>query len=178
MDHVIAAGLVDPQSAVTFAHNQLVVILPSDNPGQMEALADLARPGLKLILAGEQVPAGAYARQVLQNLSADSAYGGNYLTAVLSNVVSNEENVKQVIAKVQLGEADAGIVYRTDLLPGLQDTLQQIEIPEEVNVRADYFMAALAGAAEPELAGQFEQFVLGPEGQRILEKWGFIGSGR
>lgn len=97
---------------------------------------------------------------------------------MLSNVVSNEENVKQVIAKVQLGEADAGIVYRTDLLPGLQDTLQQIEIPEEVNVRADYFMAALARAAEPELAGQFEQFVLGPEGQRILEKWGFIGSSR
>jgi molybdate transport system substrate-binding protein len=65
-----------------------MVIAPSDNPGQVEVLADLARPGLKLILAGEQVPAGAYARQVLQNLSADSAYGGNYLTAVLSNVVS------------------------------------------------------------------------------------------
>lgn len=169
MDKLVTAGLVAPEAPVVWAYNQLVVILPRENPGDVNTLQDLARPGLKLVLADNQVPAGAYSRQLLDNLSSDARYGAGFKTAVLDNVVSNEENVKQVVAKVQLGEADAGIVYRSDVTPGLAAHLQQIQIPGALNVRAAYPIVAL----EPQ--GQaFVRFVLAPEAQDILEKWGLV----
>jgi molybdate transport system substrate-binding protein len=174
MDHLVTAGLVAADAPATFARNQMVVILPAENPGQIETLQDLTRPGLKLILAGEQVPVGAYARQVLDELSSDPAYGPGYKETVLANVISNEENVRQVVAKVQLGEADAGIVYCSNVTPALADKLREIDIPDRFNVTATYPIAVLKNTPNDELAGQFVQFVLGPEGQHILERWGFI----
>ena len=112
MDAVAAAGLAAPGAARTFVTNRILVVLPKSNPGAVHTLQDLARPGLKLILADEAVPAGRYARQVLDGLNA--TYGASFRDDVLANVVSNEDNVKQVVAKVQLGEADAGIVYASD----------------------------------------------------------------
>jgi len=174
VDKLVAAGLIHSQASVTFARNQVVVILPAENPGRVEALEDLARPGLKLLLAGEQVPVGAYARQVLDNLSGVAAFGPGFKDAVLRNLISNEENVKQVVAKIQLGEADAGIVYQSDLTPGLAGKLRTIEIPEGFNVEAAYPIAILETASEVDLARQFVQFVLAPDGRRILERWGLI----
>jgi molybdate transport system substrate-binding protein len=173
VERLIGAGLIQRGAPLVFAHNQMVVILPSDNPGRIGTLMDLSQPGLRLILAGEQVPAGAYARQVLHNLADDPAYGAGYEPAVLRNVVSNEENVKQVVAKVQLGEADAGMVYRSDVTPSVADKLRQIEIPARCNVTAVYPIAVLSSASEPELADAFVQFVLAADGQRRLEQWGF-----
>jgi molybdate transport system substrate-binding protein len=176
MDRLVAAGLIDLEALVTFARNQMVVILPDDNPGRVEGLEDLARPGLKLLLAGEQVPVGAYARQVLDNLSGDAAFGSGFKEAVLRNLISNEENVKQVVAKIQLGEADAGIVYRSDVTPSLAGKIRTIEIPDRFNVEAAYPMAILETASDVDLACQFIQFVLAPEGRRILQRWGLIPS--
>jgi len=172
LDRLVAAGFIDPADAVTFAHNRMVVILPADNPGRVENLEELAQPGLKLLLAGPEVPAGAYARQVLDNLAADPAYGAGFKAAVLGNLISNEENVKQVVAKVQLGEADAGIVYSSDVTPGVAGQLRRIEIPERFNVVAAYPIAVLSSAPPLAPARQFVEFVLGPDGRRILERWG------
>jgi len=177
MARVVAAGLIAPGAPATFARNQLLVALPADNPAGVETLHDLARPGLKLVLAGESVPAGAYTRQMLEKLSSDPAFGTGFGPAVLANVVSNEENVKQVIAKLQLGEADAGIVYRSDVMPGLVDKLGWIEIPEGFNVTATYPIGMLEAASRPDLARQFVAFVRGPQGQRILQAWGLLPTG-
>jgi molybdate transport system substrate-binding protein len=174
LDRLVEAGLIDATDAVTFARNRMVVILPADNPGQVESLRDLARPGLKLLLAGPQVPAGAYARQVLDNLAADPVYGEVFKAAVLENLISNEENVKQVVAKVQLGEADAGMVYSSDVTPGVAGQLRRIEIPERFNVVAAYPIAVVRSASAAPLARQFVQFVLGPDGKRVLEQWGLV----
>lgn len=172
LDRLVAAGFIDPADAVTFAHNRMVVILPADNPGRVESLEGLAQPDVKLLLAGPEVPAGAYARQVLDNLAADPAYGAGFKAAVLGNLISNEENVKQVVAKVQLGEADAGIVYSSDVTPGVAGQLRRIEIPERFNVVAAYPIAVLSSAPPLAPARQFVEFVLGPDGRRILKRWG------
>ncbi len=152
-----------------FLTNRLVVILPPKNLAGLSSLQDLARPGLKLVLAAEPVPAGVYARQVLENLNAD--YGADYEEKVLANVVSNEDDVKQVVAKVQLGEADAGIVYVSDAVAA--SALQRIEIPSAANVLAQYPIAPLIGSAQPDLATEFIAYVLSSDGQAILKKWGF-----
>jgi molybdate transport system substrate-binding protein len=156
----------DPQ---TFATNQLLVVLPADNPAGISTLADLASPGVKLVLAAEEVPAGRYARQALENLNA--TLGAEYSDNVLANVVSNETDVRQVLAKVQLGEADAGIVYMSDALtaPGLP----KIQLPAEANVLAMYPIAALSEGPNQALARQFIDYVLSSQGQATLRKWGF-----
>jgi molybdate transport system substrate-binding protein len=185
MERLVAANLVPAEGVTIFAHNEMVVILPTANPAGIETLEDLANPGVKLILGGEQVPAGAYARQVLDRMAADPEFGPAFRNAVLRNLISNEENVKQVVAKVRLGEADAGIVYRSDVAPGLADELGQIDIPDRFNVRADYPIAVVSSPSPPsvppnggeaggELAERFLAFVLSPDGQRILERWGLI----
>ena len=110
MDAVVTGGYVDKAAPQVFLTNILLVILPSDNPANVQTLQDLAKPGLKVVLADASVPAGKYARQILDNMSKDPTYGTDFGTKVLANVVSNETDVKQVVAKVQLGEADAGIV--------------------------------------------------------------------
>ena len=146
-----------------FARNLLVVIVPAGNPAGLGSLDDLGRPGIKLVLAAEGVPVGDYAREMLANAGiADDA---------LANVVSNEDDVKGVVQKVALGEADAGIVYRTDVTPTIEADLEVIDVPADVNVEAVYPIAALAGASDP--AREFVAYVLGP-GQETLEAAGFL----
>ena len=171
MDLLVTDMLVAANSYQDFATNRLIVILPSGNPAEMKTLADLARPGVKLVLADPSVPAGNYARQILANISADPAYGSGFTTAVLANVVSNETDVRQVVTKVELGEADAGIVYVSDAL-ATQD-LETIPIPDKFNIIAKYPIAILANSPNPGLAGGFIEFIMSAEGQAIMEKWGF-----
>jgi len=170
MQHLIDAGLVASDASQIFVYNLLVVILPPGNPAGLIALADLARPGQKLVLVAEGVPAGRYARQVLENLNA--AYGADFKLHVLANVVSNETNVKQVVTKVSLGEADAGIAYRSDITAA--PDLKTLDIPDEYNVTAEYPIAAIQSATHPQQAIEFIQYVLSAEGQAILQKWGFM----
>ncbi len=171
MDITIKDGLIEQNTSQIFLNNKLVVVLPSKNPANVQTLNDLARPGLKLVLAADTVPAGKYARQILDNMSKDSSFGSDFKTKVLANVVSNENDVKQVVAKVQLGEADAGIIYVSDAIAAPE--LKNIEIPTNFNVIAKYPIAALAKATNSDLAAQFIAYVLSSEGQDILNKWGF-----
>jgi molybdate transport system substrate-binding protein len=154
-----------------FATNRLIVILPPGNPAGVITLHDLARPGVKLILADPSVPAGNYARQILAKISADPAYGSGFSTAVLANVVSNETDVRQVVTKVELGEADAGIVYVSDKFASPE--LVTIPIPEKFNIIAQYPIAILSNSPNPNQAAGFIEFIMSPDGQAILEKWGF-----
>lgn len=165
MDTLVANGLVTAGSPQIFLSNRLVVITPAKNPANLAALDDLARPGLKLVLAAEDVPVGRYARQMLANV------GPDFKSQVLANVVSNENTVKQVVAKVKLGEADAGIAYASDALAAPE--LPVIEITPAWNVQAEYPIASLKDATQPEFAAAFVAFVLSSEGQSILQKWGF-----
>jgi len=171
MDKLVADGLVTQNAPKDFLTNQLVVALPPANPAGLKSLADLARPGLKLVLADTTVPAGKYARQVLDQLSQQPAYGADFASKVLANVVSNEPDVEVVVTKVQLGEADAGIVYISDL--AAYPELKTLAIPADVNVIARYPIAVLTKAPRPDLAAAFTAYVLSPEGQAILRKWGF-----
>jgi molybdate transport system substrate-binding protein len=148
-----------------FAKNRLVVIVPADNPAGIASIDDLANPGVKLVLAADTVPVGTYSRQALDNAGiADAAEG---------NVVSNEDDVKAVVQKVALGEADAGIVYQTDVTAAVKETVTAIPIADAVNVVATYPIAVIGGAPNATLATSFETYVLGP-GQAVLQSFGFL----
>jgi molybdate transport system substrate-binding protein len=149
---------------VVFAHNRLVVVLPRANPGRIARLQDLGRAGIKLVLAADAVPVGRYSREMLGRL------GGR----PLANVVSEEENVKGVVAKVQLGEADAGVVYRSDVTQDIAGRLQVLDIPDDANVIATYPIVALAGSKHPEAARAFIELARSPEARAILTRHGLI----
>jgi molybdate transport system substrate-binding protein len=157
-----------------FARNRLVVVVPAVDHGAIATLQDLARPGIKLVLAHPGVPVGNYARVALAQMSQGSAWGDDFVRRVLANVVSNEMNVKQVVAKVQLREADAGIVYATDVTPSARGALRAIEIPREFNVTARYPLAVVKGARHEAGARAFIDYVLSPAGQAMLACYGFI----
>lgn len=170
MEALITGNFVAADGSQVFLSNKLVVILPDENPAALEKLEDLANPGIKIVLAAEEVPVGKYARQALDLM--DTAFGAGYKDKFLANVVSNEDNVKQVVAKVQLGEADAGIVYVSDVVAAPE--LKSIEIPEDLNVIAKYPIAPIVKSKHTNLAAKFIEFVLSAEGQAVLAKWGFI----
>jgi molybdate transport system substrate-binding protein len=169
MDTLVAGNFVASGAAKVFLTNQLVVILPKNNPAGIASLQDLSKPGLKLVLAAEEVPAGKYARQILDHLSVQ--FGANYRAKVLANVVSNEDNIRQAVTKVQLGEADASIVYVSDAVAAPE--LQKIEIPTDVNVVAEYPIAPLVKSSNSDLSNEFIAYVLSPNAQATLKKWGF-----
>jgi molybdate transport system substrate-binding protein len=157
----------------TFVRNRLVVITPIDDPASIMTLQDLARPGLRLILADRAVPVGQYSLDFLGKASALPEYTESYSPTVLANVVSFEDNVRSVLTKVALGEGDAGIVYTTDAALEV-DSIRQIPIPDELNTIASYPIAPIADSPNPALAAAFISYVLAPEGQQILVKYGFI----
>lgn len=171
MQALVNAELV--RQPTIFTQNRLAVVVPVDNPASVLSLADLARPGLKLILANSEVPVGRYARQMLNNLNRDPYLGPEYAGNVLRNVVSEEDNVKAVVTKVRLGEADAGIVYLSDVTAAIAPDLMTLVIPANFNIEADYPIAILAGTAVPKLAEQFIVFVQSESGQDILAHHGF-----
>lgn len=172
MSNAQESGVASEDDTI-FVRNSLVVITPADNPGEIETLADLATPGINLVLAAPEVPVGNYARQVLESAEGDPEYGAGFSDSVLANLVSNEANVRQVVVKVELGEADAGIVYGSDVTPSVAASLAVIEIPEALNVVAEYPIALTAETENSEVAQAFIDFVLSSEGQSILASWGF-----
>ena len=171
MADVRTHGLIADTPRV-FVHNRLVAITPRGSP--VRDLADLARPGVKVILAAAAVPVGRYARLAIANLARLPAYGAGFGARVLANVVSNEENVKAVVAKVQLGEADAGVVYVSDVTPSVAPAVREIAIPDRANVIADYPVAVVRRAPNPGAAAAFVRLLLSPAGQRVLAAHGFI----
>ncbi|KAA3656661.1 MAG: molybdate ABC transporter substrate-binding protein [Chloroflexi bacterium] len=175
MMNVVENGRILPNTPQPFTHNELIVIFPADNPGNITKLSDLTNPGLKIVMATEEVPVGAYSMQFLQAASGVDGLGGGFETAVLTNVVSYEQNVRSVFSKVALGEADAGIVYSSDVGVNTQSDVGQIEIPPQWNVLATYPIAPLADSTQPKHAQDFINFVVSSEGQQILDMYGFRG---
>ncbi|MEX2227279.1 MAG: molybdate ABC transporter substrate-binding protein [Dehalococcoidia bacterium] len=172
MQAALAAGLVLPD-ARTFARNALTVIVPADNPGNVHLLSDLGKQSLRIVMAAPEVPAGRYTLKVLDKIAEDDGFVPGLREMVLANVVSQEPNVKSVVAKVQLGEADAGIVYVSDVTPEIDDDVDSVEIPLDYNIEAAYPVAITSNAAEPEAAQAFIDFLLSDEGQDIFEVRGF-----
>lgn len=151
---------------VVLAHNSIVLIVSEKSDFQPTSLADLTKPH-RLVLANEQVPAGKYARKVLENLNA--LYGPDYKEKVFKNVVSEETDVRQVLTKVSLGEADCGMVYATDAKIG--ENIKVVGIPEEYNVVTDYLGAVVTESPQPELA---QSLLDGLKNDKVLwEKYGF-----
>ena len=173
MEAAIQAGRVQPDQALPLAGNRLVVVLPAGNPAQLQTLQDLTRPGIKLVLAASQVPVGEYSLRFLDNADRSSLFAPGYKQAVLKNVVSYEENVRAVLSKVILGEADAGIVYTSDISSTDQKKVEQLDIPENLNVQASYWIAPVQNRAHPDLAEAFIAFARSSAGQEILSKYGF-----
>ena len=157
-----------------FVSNRLVVIVPKSNPAGITTLQDLGRPGVKLVLAAPNVPVGNYARQSLTRMGGDPSFGAGFTQHALANVVSNETDVKQVVAKVQLGEADAGIVYSSDVTVAVRPQVTVIAIPDQYNVVARYPIAVVKGSGNPAAARAFIDYLLSPVGQATLERYGFI----
>ena len=164
-------------AARTFARNRMVTIVPRTNPARIRSLRDLEKRGVKLVLAGEAVPAGQYSREVLRGLAEKPEYGEDFAKRTLANLVSEEENVRAVVTKVQLGEADAGFCYVTDALGSAARYLKTFPIPDDVNVTAEYPIAVLKGAPSSDAARAFVDRVLSPEGQKILARYGFLTVG-
>ena len=156
---------------VTFVRNRLAIVTPAHNPAGIERPADLGNDGIRLVLAQPEVPAGRYAREAVCLMGADAAFGDDFVGQVAANVVSEEEDVRDALARVQLGEADAGIVYVSDAAAA-GDDVQVIPFPDEVNVVVAYPIATVAGG-DASIAGAFIAYLLGAEGQATLEDHGF-----
>lgn len=171
MDAAVATGRIDADAPAIFVTNRLVVIYPADNPGNLTSLQDLSKPDILLVLAAEEVPVGRYSLEFLAAASADPAFGESFQSDVLANVVSYEENVRAVLNKVSLGEADAGIVYASDLVG--TDGVSQIDIPDALNSIARYPIAVLNDSSHQAVAPSFVDFVLSAGGQQILAGYGF-----
>jgi molybdate transport system substrate-binding protein len=160
-DELFVSGLIEkPQ---IFATNRLVLIVPKDNPAAISSVADLGNEGVKLVIGAEGVPIGDYTRKVLDTIGESD---------VLDNVVSEEDDVKGVVSKVSLGEADAGFVYATDVKP-VPDKVTTIELPEAAQAKVEYPIAVVKGTERAEAARDYVDLVLGPEGQRALADAGF-----
>jgi molybdate transport system substrate-binding protein len=144
-----------------FASNQLQIVVEQGNPKNVQGLDDLADPDLKVVLAAPEVPAGKYAAEALGKAE------------VTVKPVSQEDTVKAVVTKVSLGEADAGIVYVTDVTAG-GDKVEGVDIPEDQNVTATYPMATVKASKAPEAAQAFMDLVLSAEGQQVLKEHGFL----
>jgi molybdate transport system substrate-binding protein len=158
--------------AVVFASNTLTVVVPTDNPAGVASPADLARPGLKIIAAGDEVPITAYARRLVANLAKEPGYPAGFEAAYDRNVVSKEDNVKAVVAKVGIGEGDAAIVYATDAKASAD--VRTIDVPDSARVTATYAGVVVGASADQEAARTFLDWLTGPDGQAILARFGFL----
>jgi molybdate transport system substrate-binding protein len=172
MQHLVDGGYING-AVKLFASNRLTVIVPADNPGNIERLADLAEPGVILVLAVPGVPVRNYTDQFVSLVEADPDYGYLFSKGFYANVVSEEDNVRRVVAKVALGEADAGVVYTSDVTPDIFNDIRQIPIANEFNVLATYPIGLINNSQESDLAQAFIDYILSDEGQSILGEWGF-----
>jgi molybdate transport system substrate-binding protein len=145
---------------VVFATNKLEIIVQPGNPKNIQSVADLAKPGVTFVSCDPAVPIGAYTQQVLKS------------AGVTVTPVSLEQNVKGIVTKVTAGEADAGIVYATDV-QAAGSQAAGVPIPDDINVIAQYPIVATKASTNPSTAAAFIDFVLSDQGQKILQSYGF-----
>jgi molybdate transport system substrate-binding protein len=160
MDNAVATGAVDKNEVHELAGNTLAAIASLRGP--VRTFRELGKPGVKVVLAAPDVPAGRYSRKLLQD--------AGLADAVKRNTVSLEQSVRAVLAKVELGEADAGIVYYTDALSS-GAKVRRLALPSTLTAMTHYYIAPVKG--NPEKGSRFVQFAVSPTGQRILSSFGF-----
>jgi len=168
---LVDKALADGQ-AVTFAGNKLTVIVPTADPAEIATPADLAKSGVKVIAAGDEVPITKYANQLVGNLAKETGYPADFVAKYTANIASKEDNVKTVIAKIELGEGDAGIVYVTDAKASTK--VAPIDVPDTANVPATYAGVVVKASENPAAAKAFLDWFAGPDGQAILSGFGFL----
>lgn len=166
-------GLMNNSTISIFIRNKPALIVPRDNPSNIQSISDLAKPGIKIVIGVKDVPVGDYTLQIMDKLASDATYGPEFKRKVMANVVSNETNVNYIVAKVALGEADAGIAYKSDVTEDLAAKITKIEIPDKYNVIAEYPIGVLKQSRYPAQAEEFINLVKSDEGKAILEKYGF-----
>jgi molybdate transport system substrate-binding protein len=149
---------------IVFTRNTLVLIVPRSNPAGIHGVYDLQKPGVKLVVAAPGVPVGSYTRQILKNMA---------LTSVLNNVVSNETDVREVLAKVSLGEADAGFVYSTDART-VPRQVTLLKLPAWAQPKVQYGMCVVKSTKNAAAAQSFVKEVLSKAGQAKLLAAGFL----
>ena len=171
MKNAVDSGRVTAEEVEIFAHNRLIVIVPVDNPAAIQSPSDLAGEGVLLVLAAPGTPIRAYTDAMLASYSAE--YGEEFSESLRRNLVSEESNVRQVVARVALGEADAGVVYQSDALGDVAARLNTIPIDGRHNQLASYPIALLNDAGAPALARAFIGFIHSASAQPILAEHGF-----
>jgi molybdate transport system substrate-binding protein len=149
-----------------FAQNTLVIIVPQGNPANIKSIDDLANSGVQLVLAAKGVPVGDYAREALGN--------AGFANEAEQNVVSNEEDDASVVQKISTNEADAAIVYSSDIAGPSGAGVESIAIPDSDNVIATYPIAVVTGAPQSQVAAQFVDEVTGSSGESVLKTYGFL----
>ncbi len=168
---LVDKGLVDG-AAVPFAGNKLTIVVPTANPGGITSPMDLAKAGVKVIAAGDTVPITKYATQLVGNLAKEAGYPADFATKYAANIASREDNVKALIAKIELGEGDAGIVYVTDAKAS--DKVKTIDVPATANVPATYDGVVVKASKNAAAAKAFLDWFAGSDGQAILKDLGFL----
>ena len=167
VDKGLAAG-----AAVTFAGNKLTVIVPTTNPAGIKNPSDLAKTGVKVIAAGDAVPITKYATQLVANLAKEAGYPADFAAKYTANIASKEDNVKAIVAKIELGEGDAGIVYVTDAKASTKVTT--VDVPATANVPATYAGVVVKASRNAAAAQAFLTWFAGPDGQAIMGTFGFL----
>jgi molybdate transport system substrate-binding protein len=150
---------------VVFTRNKLVVIVPKANPAAITSVYDLTKPNVKIDIAAPAVPIGAYTLQVLKQMG--------LATRVLTNVVSQDEDVRSVLTRVSLGQADAGFVYATDART-VTDDVKVVKVPAWAQPKVTYAMAVVAHSANKTAAQAYVRKILGKAGQATLASYGFL----
>jgi molybdate transport system substrate-binding protein len=168
VDAGLALGPVTP-----FARNRLAIVVPTDNPAALGDPRDLARSGVRIVGAGEAVPISKYVDTCLEKLAAQPGYPAGYVAAVEANVVSREDNARAALTKVELGEADAAVVYITDA--AASSAVRTVAIPDAANVEAVYGAVVIGGSTQPAEAAAFVAWLASPRGAAVLATFGFLG---
>jgi molybdate transport system substrate-binding protein len=171
---LVTAGLTNG-APVVFAGNKLTIIVPTDNPAGVTSPEDLAKTGVKIIAAGDTVPITKYARMLVANLAKEAVYPPGFEAAYDANVVSMEENVKAVVAKVELGQGDAAICFVTDAKASTKVTT--IDVPSTANVPASYAGVVVRASTNAASAQAFLTWLAGTDGQAVLATFGFLPPG-
>jgi len=171
-------GLIINNSVKIFAKNKLALLIPKENRANITGLSDLARPGIRLVVGTKEAPFGDYTRQALGKMANDSAYGLLYQNAVMKNVISEEPTVPSLVAKLRIGEADAGIAFASDVSEGDRALVTTIPIPDRYNVIASYPLGIVQESKVKDQAAAFAQFITSTEGNAILTRYGFAPADR
>lgn len=157
---------------VVFARNRMTIITPAGNPAGIRSPFDLGRPGVAVIAAGASVPISEYARRIVSNLALMPGAPAGFEAAYEANVRSREDNARAVVARIELGEGDAAIVYLTDA--ALSAELATVSIPDAANVTASYAGVVVGASPRAEMAAAFLSWLTGPTGREILVGHGFL----